>query len=188
MLVLTATALLVFALSTKTPPLLDGRCDDAEWASASKRELGQGLQLQTLQDKRSVYLCITNPAQGQTTFDLYLETKDGRINLHSSAQVGERVWNGRDWGRWTWRNHVDWFSPAVPIDRLVGSELFFAPAPYRELQLQKSRFGDGPWRFMLEIRQIRTGERSVVTFPTDADPSKPETWAALGSKAAKPRP
>jgi hypothetical protein len=173
--------------------LLDTRCEPAEWSDAARVAVSPVVDLLLKQDAESVFLCLTLPEGSYGTLDLYLQpaAADAPWDLHVSAQVGERQRGPAGWPEWQFGNHHGWFSPAVP---LRGSEvveghakLTFTPVAGREVQLERSRFGNGPWRVMLELRALGPAHDGKVVYPPGAAVEQPATWASwtLGGQNAK---
>ncbi len=99
--------------------LLDTRCGDVEWMGAARVSIGDGRELLAIEDATSLYLCIPLPAESYGTMDLYVLPSSGAapLNLHASAQVGERTKVAEAWPDWTFGNHHGWYSPPVAVTR-----------------------------------------------------------------------
>ncbi|HEV8629989.1 MAG TPA: hypothetical protein VGV61_06695 [Thermoanaerobaculia bacterium] len=178
------------ALPTGHRVLLDTRCEPAEWSDAARVAVTAGVDLLLKQDPESVFLCLTMPEGSYGTLDLYLQPAAGEApwDLHVSAEVGERRRGPAGWPEWQFGNHRGWFSPAVP---LRGAEvvdgrarLTFTPVEGREVQLERSRFGDGPWRVMLELRALGPARDGTAVYPPGALVDQPATWATWSLGAA----
>jgi len=171
MIVASAAALLSVPLSSN-PILLDGRCDGAEYSGAARQDLGHGVTLQVLHGRDFINFCASLPPESLGTMDLYLQAPSGGeiINVHVSAQVGERTYQEGEDPAWEWGNHHGWYGPPVAIR---GSELrpdgkprvTFKDATGREVQLSKARFGSGPWKFRYELRAIGPQQGITVRLP-----------------------
>jgi hypothetical protein len=181
------------ALPTGHRVLLDTRCEPAEWSDAVRVVVSPAVELLLKQDAESAFLCLTLPDGSYGTLDLYLQAAPGEApwDLHVSAQVGERQRGPAGWPEWQFGNHRGWFSPAVP---LRGSEvvegrakLTFTPVAGREVQLERSRFGSGPWKVMFELRALGPAHDGSVVYPAGAAVDEPATWATwtLGSAGPK---
>jgi hypothetical protein len=169
------------------PILLDGRCDRAEWDLAATTALDAGHVLLAQHDARHVYLCIRVPADSHGTLDLYLQAAGAPAlhNLHASAQVGERVRGADGWPEYTWWNHRGWYSPAVPFTGIERdgerSRAEFATGVPREVQIEKARFGAGPWRVLFVVggRRDASGAWAPLRWPPAGDENDPAGWAEL---------
>jgi hypothetical protein len=170
---------------TTTPVLLDGLCPEAEWRGAARVALDATHELMLMHDAEFAYACITGPADEHLTLDLYLlgTRKDPPLNLHASAQVGERMRGAHGWPPYEWWNHRDWYSPAVPFTGVAGEgderRPQFATGKPRELQVRRARFGDGPWRAMLAVggKRAADGSWQPLVFPPGAKDDAPDGWS-----------
>ena len=172
--------------------LLDARCEPAEWSDAARVAVSPAVDLLLKQDSESVFFCLTLPEGSYGTLDLYLQTAAGEApwNLHVSAQVGERQRTAAGWPEWQFANHHGWFSPAVPLrgaEVVDGrAKLTFTAVAGREVQLERSRFGSGPWRVMVELRSLGPAHDGSVVYPPGAAVDEPSTWATLLLASARP--
>lgn len=165
------------------PLLVDGRCTDAAWADAERRMLGHGTDVRFLADAHFVYVCVSPPADSFATLDLFFQTGDGQaLNLHASAQLGERVKSGAAWPDFEWGNNARWTGNTnryVDYDRERG-RVRFAYAEGRELQIDRSLLGRGVVPMMAVIQQIRTPDgMATLRFPANADEDNQATWGTL---------
>jgi len=164
--------------------LMDGRCTDEAWRTAESRLLDNGVSIRFLKDASFLYVCVVPPADSFATFDLFFQTKDGQsLNLHASAQLGERVRGEAGWPDFTWGNNVNW---AANVNRFAGFDREamrsrFASAEGREMQISLGKLGgNGSFPMMAVIQQISTPEgMATVRFPKNADEDAPATWGAL---------
>lgn len=179
---LAAAALLTIPL-TGQPVLLDGLCPDAEWALARRLDLGGGVTLLAQADSFTVTFCVLLPPESAGAMDLYIDTPlDEPVDLHLSAQVGERTMSGGVWPAWSgFGNHQDWYGPPVRFN-VTGSTplgertVVFQPSATRELQFATRRFGEGPWRIMLQLHTVGPGMSREVVWPQGASATDPESW------------
>jgi hypothetical protein len=166
--------------------LLDGRCDDAEWRSASRIPLAADSELLLQQDGSAVFICVPLPPESYGTMDLYVASAatPTPVNLHASAQVGERQRSASGWPEWTFGNQRDWYSPPVALSRaeVVGnrSHLTFGVVSAREVAIRKSKFGAGPWRMMIEIRALGAAKKGMLRYPASGSADDPASWATIG--------
>ena len=172
------------------PVLLDSRCDESEWGSASRTAIGENATLLAQQDARTVYLCVPLPPDSYGTIDLYILPADATqpTNLHASAQVGERQRTASGWPEWTFGNHRGWYSPPVALANATvvdgRARLTFGAVPAREIAIEKTKFGGVRWRLMFEIRALGADKRGTMRFPVDASPDAIDSWATLDHAAA----
>ena len=188
MLTLSLAASLAAGAATATP-LLDGRCEAAEWAGAVRTDLGAGVALLALADAQTLSLCWTLPPNSMGSVDLYIMDAAGRAhNLHMSRQIGERAKMAEGWSAWDWGNHQRWYGPPARWTRSVTrpdgrASIQFAEPEAREMQIKTDRFGRGPWRVMMTVSEIGP-ERAETVYPPAADPDKPATWTLLRPASA----
>lgn len=163
--------------------LLDTRCGDVEWSGAVRVPIGGDSELLALEDAATVYLCVTLPPESYGTMDLYVWPVGASdpVNLHASAQVGERTRAAEAWPEWTFGNHEGWYSPPVAVTGATVVEgrarMTFSNTSGREVAILKSKFGPGPWRFMLEIRALGDDKQGSLRFPENATVEDMSTWA-----------
>jgi predicted alpha/beta superfamily hydrolase len=165
--------------------LIDARCDDREWGGAARTPLTETSALLVMHDETSVYLCATLPPESYGTMDLYVMGQGDAfpVNLHASAQVGERRKTADGWPEWTFGNHRSWYSPPVAVTgaQVVDgrARMTFSNVGGREVAIEKRKFGASPWRFMIEIRALGTEKRGSLRFPSTGNPDDASTWSTL---------
>ncbi|HYE87439.1 MAG TPA: hypothetical protein VEA16_13850 [Vicinamibacterales bacterium] len=170
---------------TATPILLDGRCEGDEWRNGSRTRLRDDMALLLQQNASQLLLCATLPPDSYGTMDLYVGSRTAPlpINLHASAQVGERQRTTTGWPEWTFGNQRDWYSPPVALSRATvvdgRAQLAFGAVEAREVVIEKRKFGNGPWRMMLELRALGTDKRGTLQYPPAASADDPATWAIV---------
>lgn len=179
-------ALAVIASPASDPILLDGRCDEAHWQSATATPIGADVQLLVMANSDYVYLCIPLPAQSLGTLDLFIGHGAGPpVNLHVSAQTGERTRSAEGWPEWSGFNNYDgWYGPPVAFAGFAqqsdGSRTpTFANSAARELQIERARFTGNEWRIALQLRALNADRNGGLDFPSNADIDDPSTWATL---------
>jgi hypothetical protein len=177
--------------NVRTNLLLDARCEAAEWSKAARLDLGAGATLLAQQDAQNVYLCLQGPRTGgMNTTDLFVVTPrvTTPLDLHVSAQVGERSLTAQGWPDWQWRNHAGWHGAVVPfagVKSVDGRNVpDFAPDTDREFQLSKTRFGALPWRVRVELRALGSDRKGSVVFPDGTSAENADGWLVL--KSARP--
>ncbi|MDB5367540.1 MAG: hypothetical protein JWM77_3467 [Rhodospirillales bacterium] len=171
--------------------LLDGRCEAAEWARAARLDLGSGASLLVQEDADHVFVCVRGPAGGLNTLDLYLVTDRAPVpvDLHVSAQVGERTLTQSGWPDWQWRNQTGWYGTPVPFAGMTDLE--GAPRPAfardtdRELQLSKARFGPLPWRIRVDVQVMGPERKASALYPPESTAETPVNWLIV--KPSAPR-
>lgn len=172
--------------ATETPALLDGRCEGGEWRTASRTTLRDGIELLLQQNATQLMLCVPLPPSSYGTMDLYVGSRSVPIpiNLHASAQVGERQRTMTGWPDWVFGNQRGWYSPPVALSRSAvvdgKAQLTFGDVAAREVVIEKEKFGNGPWRMMLEIRALGADKKGSAQFPASAKPDDPDSWAIVG--------
>ena len=175
----------LLAPNTPAPVLVDGRCEGAEWSRASRRRLTSTSELLLQQHSGHLYLCVTLPPDSYGTMDLYVSSKTtaAPINLHASAQVGERQRTDAGWPAWVFGNHRDWYSPPNALMRVEANgdrpRLTFSTIAAREVVIDKAKFGSGPWRFMIQIRAMGIGKEGALTYPAAASPDDESGWESI---------
>lgn len=159
--------------------LVDGKCTDATWRRARSHDMGQGATVKFAADRDFVWLCIIPPPESFGSVDVYLRDTAGALhNLHSSAQLGERLRGADGWPGWTWWNNRDWYGNPVYTYRKRDGEFGFRPSEGREMQIARSRFPGRTWTLMIDLQAI--GPNNVQTmFPAGAKVDDPSTWATL---------
>ena len=168
---------------TSSSVLLDARCEETEWRQASRTRIAGGTELLLQQDAAFLYLCVPLPPDSYGTMDLYVQSPASAMpfNLHASADVGERQRTATGWPEWTFGNQRDWYSPPVPLRRAEVANnrprLVFGAIEAREVAIRKSKFGDGPWRLMLELRALGPAKDGRLRYPASAAVDAPATWA-----------
>jgi predicted alpha/beta superfamily hydrolase len=138
------------------------------------------------QDDSAAFICVPLPPESYGTMDLYVASAatSTPVNLHASAQVGERQRSASGWPEWTFGNQRDWYSPPVALSRAEvvdnRSQLTFGVVSAREVAIRKSKFGAGPWRLMIEIRALGAAKKGMLQYPALASNDDPASWATIG--------
>ena len=170
--------------STNKAPLFDGRCDKDEWQSATKFELPAQASIYLMHDKYSLYVCAKGKAEDYTVIDIYIEnTETGYLhNLHASAQLGERLFKGKEWSKSERWNLKDWSGFWVPYagidDSEDGKRTKFLKGSHREMQVLRKKFVGETWNMMISVSSIYH-EEGITTFsyPEKAVDTDKSTWA-----------
>jgi len=175
-MLLLAAAVLAAQGAVGAEPMLDGDCSDHK-AAVQAIPVRPGVDLFIRDTADHVWLCFTAPPESFATADVELQSPGltTPLNLHASAQLGE--WNSLDpsaaperptderwWKISGWTGTTNRFRPAGN-----GQRLEFFPAPARELQMSKARFGRGEWRIKLRIAGLKDGNgtRGEISWPAD---------------------
>lgn len=181
-----AFAIALAASPASGPILLDGACTEPAWRSAAVTPIGGGLELKAMADANFLFLCIPLPPQSFGTLDLYLDDAAAApVNLHVSAQTGERTRTDEGWPEWTGFNNYDrWYSPPVAFSGFQAapdgtSAVGFADSAARELQLDRARFSAERWRIAIQVRALHADRSGAVDFPASVDINDPASWAEL---------
>ncbi|MFN3843640.1 MAG: hypothetical protein ACK4RW_10330 [Rehaibacterium terrae] len=92
------------AIGRAGPVLLDGRCEADEWAGAARYRIGDAITRMLQQDARFLHVCVISPDESMNTLDIYLQAAGcpAPVNLHASAQVGQRVRGPDGWPDHPW--------------------------------------------------------------------------------------
>lgn len=162
--------------------LQDGHCREEAWAGAKPTDLGNGVTLLAMQDDMRAYLCVIPPKGSLGTMDLYVAAGKGHIvDLHVSAQVGERTLTTSGWPDYQWNNFVDWYGTPVPFMGLTSSQAGTVQPQFeedtdRELAIEKRKFGAGPWRLRFEVRALGPNRTGRVVFPAGTSETDSANW------------
>jgi hypothetical protein len=165
--------------------LLDGRCDEPAWTAAAEIGLANGARLRLLHDADNLYVCALPAEGGWVTADVFLSQGDGAaIQLHASAQIGERRLDSAEEPAWQWGNHRGWYGTPLPLAGIARSEdgtprIRWREDSHREMAIGKERFGPLPWRVRLLATAI-TAEGPVEAWhPTDSNAGEPASWLEI---------
>jgi len=164
--------------TSASSPLLDGRCDEYPRLADERHDAGPGVALFVMQNADYVWLCYSLPPESHGVLDMYLDAPGlpEPINLHLSAQLGEWPVSGEGPGRANsdrWWQVEGWWANASHFNGSDGEgaerRIRFLPSEGRELQLAKSRFGSGEWRFQMNIQGVEMpdGSNGRFYFPED---------------------
>jgi len=180
------TADVITINSTNKAPLFDGRCDKDEWNSAIKFELPANTFVYLMHDKHSLYVCAKGKAEDYAVIDIYVEhAKTGYLHkLHASAQLGERVFNGKEWSKPDRWNLKDWSGFWVPyagrVEAEDGLKPNFLKGTHREMQILRKKFPGDTWNMMISVSGVNDGENSTsFSYPENAVDTDSSTWAKL---------
>lgn len=157
----------------KTTVMIDGKFSVEEWADAVELPAGDSLLLYVKHDKENIYLCLrgvfSKPALGG--MDFYLTSGDKTLNLHASAQLGERPLVNGDYGVYTWWNNNQWVANIARIDKIA--ERKFHMDECKEFQLSRKRFKDKSFRLSYAISSPKG---HAEPFPTGSSTTDSSMW------------
>lgn len=154
------------------PILLDGKYSEKEWKDAFSVQVNDSLTLYIKQDSEYLYWCLRNKNQKPSLLgiDFYINHPNGLINLHASAQLGERLFNKGTYGEWDWWNNRGWAANVSRFSNFTGQRFLRDEA--KEFQLHKSRLGVATFRMMFQLAQ----PVPPPPFPPEAVPEDPGKW------------
>lgn len=172
---------------TPNTALLDGRCGNDEWETATKIELTAGTFIYMMHDEDYFYFCAAGKPQDYTILDLYVaNTATDRLHkFHLSAQMGERVLTDSEWERasekWDLKDYAGFW---VPYNGLEDPENrinpLFARGTHRQMQIARKKFAGDSWNMMFSIGGIeQDGEGISLRFPENAESEDPSTWGTF---------
>lgn len=171
----------------------DGRCNDQAWAGALSTDLGQGVTLLSMHDHDRVYLCVIPPMGSLGTMDLFIKAAaDPIVDLHISAQVGERTAAEFGWPDYNWYNFIDWYGTPVPFNGLKEADdgktrPQFQGDTSREIVIEKRKFAASRWRVRFEVRALGPDRKGRVVFPSNTGDLDPNGWAVLDTYRSAPQ-
>lgn len=161
---------------SRSSVMIDGRFEAAEWQKALLLKVNDSTYLYAQQDGKNLYICLrtATPQPAMVMVDFYLTQRDTLLNLHASAKLGERKWNGTTYGEWVWWNNTGWQATVARLDKI--EERKFLRDEAKEFQLRKSRFSDKQLRLMFDVSYPA---HMVMRFPTNADTTTSKDWVVL---------
>jgi hypothetical protein len=146
--------------TTNKAPLFDGRCDQSEWATATKFTLPAEIDVYLMHDERSLFICAKGKMEDYTVLDLYIENEEsGQLyNLHASAQLQERLLTDSGWTKPGFWNNKDWSGFWVPYageeDTEQGTRTKFLEGSDREIQVLRKKFVGNTWNMMIRVSGV----------------------------------
>ena len=168
---------------TSKAALLDGRCGNDEWESATKIDLPAQASIYLMHDNDYFYICAKGKSEDYTVLDLYIEhAETGNLHhFHLSAQMGERVRTDEGWGESATWDLKDYAGFWVPYFGLEGPENNnrpkFARGTHRQLQVSRTKFAGNTWNMMIGVGAIRhEGAGAEFRYPEEAVDSDESTW------------
>jgi hypothetical protein len=171
-----------------TPPigsgiLLDGRCTDDEWNDAKTIASNQGHSIRMKRSDRYLFMCITYPEDSLGTIEGYLvsENQPTPLNIHVSAKIGDREWQGDEWSERVWWAAEGWWSNPSRYNSVQEGERRFLRTPEREIQFDLDYFGRTGWKLMFDFYYGRNedGTYDTVSLPAEAKFTDQNSWFEL---------
>jgi hypothetical protein len=161
---------------TGSTPLLDGKCESAEWRGAPVMAQDGPYSLRAKRDRHHLYLCLSYPVSSFGMADIHVITprQPSPITLHASAKLGERALAETEW---TWWNNRGWTATLTHFDGLAKGQPDYRATPDREWQLSLDRFGKGEWRMMIEV--YREDAPTTIVLPKVASKDDRVSWLRM---------
>ena len=176
------------AQSEITPPmgseiLLDGKCADDEWDDAKTIASNQGHSIRIKRSDRYLFMCIDYPEDARGSFEGYLVTEKQTtpLNIHVSAKIGDREWQGSEWPKWNWWAAKGWWSTPARYNSFREGERRFLKPSAREIQFDLNHFGRTGWKIMFDVYYGRNddGTYGTVPLPIEAKFADQHSWFDL---------
>lgn len=154
------------------PVALDGAIGDAEWGDAASLTLANGYVLFVKASGDDVLIAVRFPAPQATGVDLFADTAaSSLINLHASAQIGQRVPQGDGWTDWSWGNNVGWDSH---VTYRAADGRSWVPQQGREFRIDRSVLAGPEFRLRIGVHAER-----LLAWPADTAQRDTAGWARL---------
>lgn len=170
--------------------VVDGRIQDAEWRSAKRIALAQGVTMLVLDSGDMLCLGFQTSAAGSRYLDLFIARPGVIYNLHASMRLGQRELPLAGWSdtspAWTWDNNTSWTANRVLPRADARADAGFAQQvePYEGFELVMKRREwqpDAPVR--IEIRDFE-GKLPDVLWPATSTRAEVKSWQPLPSLRA----
>lgn len=153
------------------PVTLDGRIGADEWRDGIRLVAG-GFELIAKASGTDLLLAVRFEEPQAAGVDIFVDTRSGGIlNLHASAQLGERGVSGGGWIPWAWGNNSRWTSHTTSRDPATGR---FPDQEGREFKIERALLPAERVR----IRVVIHGRRQIA-WPETALEFNSATWAPL---------
>ncbi len=170
--------------ATAKAPLLDGRCDGDEWKTATKFELPAQAAIYLMHDDDSLFICGKGKAEDYAVIDVYIEhAETGQLHkFHLSAQMGEHIYSGGEWGETERWKLTDWTGFWVPYfgfeETEDGRRPKFLRGSHREVQILRKKFPGDEWTMMFGLSAINNedGSGGEFRYPENAVDNDKSTW------------
>ena len=103
---------------TGKPAMVDGKIGPEEWSDAAEAEMPGGGRLYIKTSGDFVYMAVQFPAGRSGFTDIYIAPEDGAVHdLHASAKLGERQFEGGKWPEWSdWWNNRGWVANVSQVE------------------------------------------------------------------------
>jgi hypothetical protein len=159
--------------ASKKSVFIDGHFQEDEWSDAASVKVSDSLTLYFKHDRENIYWCLRGhhrPAQ-LASVDFYFLKGKSLVNLHVSAKLGERLFDGKDYGEWNWWNNREWVANVTKLD--VPETRKFFRDECKEFQVRKTFSHKNQARLMFTIQFPKNLE---TRFPVEASETKPDRW------------
>jgi hypothetical protein len=158
------------------PVLIDGKIASDEWQDAMSFAVDTSTTLMLKSTDEYLFVAILAPPGKTVIVDIYILNNGHILNLHASAKLGQRVFNGT-WQEWSWWNNAQWVANTSRPTRFDKPE--FLEESAREFQIKKLLLDKGT-PVMVEVISLSEGKViNTVTYPAAANPVLKETWKQL---------
>jgi hypothetical protein len=156
------------------PIMMDGKFDAKEWEGSIEIMTNDSVSILLYQSQEFVYIAVRSLHSSPQIMevDLYLQLNTSTLtNLHASAKLGERVYNGKNYGDWNWWNNKNWVANIARLDKLPSGFLF---DEVKEFQISKELLPNNSIRIMLT-----TGYPFKMNFPESAEINNTAKWLSF---------
>ncbi len=154
------------------PVTLDGRIDDVEWRDAATLSIGGGYRLHAKLAGDNVLIALRYPEPTFVGVDLYVDTPNGSLlNMHASAQIGQRHPQGDQWTPWNWGNNAGWDSH---VTERTPDRTSFVRQQGREFRISRALLAGPAFRLRIALNDERT-----LIWPAGTAQRGTSGWARL---------
>lgn len=166
-----------------TAALLDGRCGNDEWDAATRISVGSDAEILLMHDDNSLFICAKGQDGEPTVLDVYIENAEtGQLHeLHLSAQMGESIFDGTEWGErvmWELEDYAGFWSPYYGREESDdGLRPIFYRNSHKQLQILRKKFPGTSWNMMINLSIGRNRQWVEHPYPTGAVDIDPKSWA-----------
>lgn len=154
--------------------IVDGRCQASEWLGIAEKG-----RIRAFRNGDDVFMCIAMPDGGLGSLDILLGRADGTIlNLHSSAQIADRVLQpGSEAPPFEWGSFDGWYAPPFSFSGLTRDDasnigVSFRDADSREVVLARRLIQGSCAPIQIRLEALGKSRRGSWQWPD-------EGWARL---------
>ena len=180
--------------------ITDGQIEKEEWMGSKEIVLSamDSVYLYVRQTDTHIFLAIKAPFRMIPWVDMYFDFGDKHIlNVHSSAQLGERNLDDTSWNAQSppfhFGNTDRWYANEQRFDRIKAQELIAADPNRNRITMlwettfhydgyeyifSKSRFSKNKWKVFIEVQTAMPGYRKVV-YPLQSGPKLSDSWVTF---------